>query len=139
MSPVDLSGPTMTARLYRIIQPVRDIGEAVVFYRSVLQMPGERVSDGRHYFHLGGTVLALYDPVADGDGPGEWKHHPNQYVYIGVEDLEAVLRRVELAGAVVHGSGIETMPWGERLFYTADPFGNPLCFVDIETLFFGSG
>ena len=29
--------------------------------------------------------------------------------------------------------------WGERSFYVRDPFGNPLCFVDADTLFTGSG
>jgi hypothetical protein len=32
---------------------------------------------------------------------------------------------------------IATRPWGERSFYTQDPFGNPLCFVDSNTLFTG--
>jgi uncharacterized glyoxalase superfamily protein PhnB len=32
---------------------------------------------------------------------------------------------------------IETMPWGERLFYARDPFGSRLSFVDESTLFMG--
>jgi catechol 2,3-dioxygenase-like lactoylglutathione lyase family enzyme len=55
-------------RLFRVILPVTDIEEAKKFYGLVLGMPGERVSPGRHYFDCGGTVLACYDPVADGDG-----------------------------------------------------------------------
>jgi len=31
----------------------------------------------------------------------------------------------------------EHRPWGEVSFYGNDPFGNPLCFVDEETLFTG--
>ena len=30
-------------------------------------MPGSRVSSGRHYFDCGGTILACYDALADGD------------------------------------------------------------------------
>jgi len=32
---------------------------------------------------------------------------------------------------------IETRPWGERSFYMKDLFGNPLCFVDEQTVFTG--
>lgn len=126
-----------TPRLYRVIHPVPDIESAVEFYANVLQMSGLRVSDGRHYFNLGGAILAVYDPAADGDESAEWKHHPFQYIYIGVADLEAALQRAREAGASILGSGIETMPWGERLFYAKDPFGNPICFVDDATLFLG--
>lgn len=125
-------------RLYRVILPVADIGKAVAFYSAVFETPGERVSPGRHYFDLGGTILALYDPAADGDPPGDgWTHHANQYVYIAVGDLDATLQRVKAAGAEIV-EGIETMPWGERLFYARDPFGAPISFVDEKTLFTGA-
>jgi hypothetical protein len=29
------------------------------------------------------------------------------------------------------------MPWGETLFYAADPFGNPISFVEAGTEFEG--
>jgi hypothetical protein len=29
------------------------------------------------------------------------------------------------------------MPWGERMFWANDPFGNPFSFVDDRTLFTG--
>ena len=32
---------------------------------------------------------------------------------------------------------IVTQPWGERMFYAQDPFGNPIAFVDDKTLFKG--
>ena len=129
----------MSARLYRVIFPVTDIDKAVTFYAALFQMPGERVSPGRHYFNLGGTILAVYDPVADGDPLGEgWRHHPNQYIYIGVDNLEGALRRARRAGAGVSDEGIQTMPWGERVFYAKDPLGNPICLVDDKTLFTGS-
>ena len=129
----------MTASLYRAIQPVTDIDAAARFYSVVLGEAGERVSPGRHYFRCGGTVLACYDPAADGDALEDgWRHHSNQYLYFAVSNLEDILRRVAEAGGSIDGS-IEDMPWGERLFYAKDPFGNPIAFVDEVTVFVGAG
>jgi predicted enzyme related to lactoylglutathione lyase len=126
-------------RLFRVILPVTDIEKAKKFYGQVLGMPGERVSPGRHYFDCGGTVLACYDPVADGDGLQEgWKHHPRQYVYFAVSDLDATHQQAKDAGGTIVEGGIQKMPWGERLFWAKDPFGNPISFVDEKTLFTGT-
>jgi predicted enzyme related to lactoylglutathione lyase len=125
-------------RLFRVILPVTDIEKAKKFYGLVLGMPGERVSPGRHYFDCGGTVLACYDPVADGDGLQEgWKHHPRQYVYFAVSDLDATHQRAIDAGGTIVEGGIQKMPWGERMFWAKDPFCNPISFVDEKTLFTG--
>jgi predicted enzyme related to lactoylglutathione lyase len=125
-------------RLFRVILPVTDLEKAAKFYASVLGAPGERVSPGRHYFDCGGTVLACYDPVADGDGlQGGWKHHPRQYVYFAVPNLAECHRSVLDAGGSVLEAGIQQMPWGERMFWSTDPFGNPISFVDEATLFTG--
>lgn len=126
----------MTPRLYRIILPVRDVETAAEFYSGLFGTPGERVSPGRHYFDLGGTILAIYDPVADGDPAAEWKHHPNQYIYVAVADVDAAFRRARELGATLD-SEVESMPWGERLFYARDPSANPICLVDEKTLFVG--
>jgi predicted enzyme related to lactoylglutathione lyase len=129
--------PMKAPRLYRIILPVADIERAAAFYAAVFGMPGQRVSPGRHYFHCGGTLLACYDPVADGDGDqGGWRFHPFQYLYFAVPDLEAVSARIESTGGTLD-SAIETMPWGERLFYARDPFGSRISFVDERALFTG--
>lgn len=126
-------------RLYRVIVPVRDIATAVKFYSSLLEIEGQRVSPGRHYFNLRGTILAVYDPVADGDPAAEWKHHPNQYIYIAVSDVDAAFRRARELGATLLCETVESMPWGETLFYARDPSGNPICLVDEKTLFLGDG
>lgn len=122
-------------RLFRVILPVSEIDAAVSFYAEVLGMPGDRVSPGRHYFTCGGTILACYDAVADGDtnpvGPNP------QPIYFSVDDLEVVHGRVRHSATDV--TPIEVRPWGERSFYAADPFGNPICFVDSKTLFISSG
>lgn len=116
--------------LFRVILPVPDIERAAAFYGAVLGVDGRRVSPGRHYFACGGTILACYDPQADGDDLAEgWRHHPNQYLYFAVADLEATGAR--------DVSAIAVMPWGERLVYARDPFGHPIAAVDDQTLFTG--
>jgi len=125
-------------KLYRVILPVHDIDRAAEIYGSLLATPGTRVSPGRHYFDCGGTILACYDPDADGDGvQGGWRHHPNQYIYIAVSDLEAALENAAAAGCEIVPGGIQKMPWGERMFWARDPFGNPISFVDEKTVFIG--
>ena len=71
----------MKANLYRVIFPVNDIDKAKKFYSKILNQKGTRVSPGRHYFDLGGTIPACYHPKADRDEQGEWKFHENQYIY----------------------------------------------------------
>jgi hypothetical protein len=53
--------------LYRIILPVKNIKTASNFYSKLLDLKGKKVSPGRVYFACGQTILACYDPVADGD------------------------------------------------------------------------
>jgi uncharacterized glyoxalase superfamily protein PhnB len=120
--------------LFRVILPVLDIEAAASFYAQVLGIPGARVSGGRHYFDCRGTILACYDALADGD-PEQVGPNP-QYVYFGVDDLDAAHKRADKAGCR-QLSEIEVQPWGERSFYARDPFGNPICFVDSQTLFTG--
>lgn len=125
----------MNIKLYRVIVPVKDIERAAAFYSQLLDMPGMRVSPGRHYFDCGGTILACFDPMADGDGR---ESDPNpDHIYLSVDDLEAVFARAQQAECSSLETAIETRPWGERSFYAKDPFGNPLCFVDSTTLFTG--
>ncbi|HSF18165.1 MAG TPA: VOC family protein [Vicinamibacteria bacterium] len=125
-----------TPRIFRIILPVNDIDRAARFYGQLLNMEGERVAPGRHYFHCGETILAIVDPRADGD---DWDARPNQdHIYFAVSDLESVHERATALGGLSEDMGtIEKRPWGEVSFYMKDPFGNPLCFVDEKTLFTG--
>ncbi len=130
--------------LYRVIVPVSDIEAAATFYAAVLAQPGRRVSPGRHYFDCEGTILACFDPRADGDRHDA--HANPEHVYLAVDDLDACFKRCVAAGAELDpgtlGDGsklgaIEQRPWGERSFYIFDPFGNPVCFVDRTTVFTG--
>jgi len=133
----------MNPKLFRVILPVSDIDRAARFYETVLGMPGMRVSAGRHYFDCDGTILACFDPRADGD-PYEAKPNP-EWLYFAVERIEHAYDACGKAGATfaegdVHGDpagAIAIRPWGERSFYATDPFGNKLCFVDRTTMFTG--
>lgn len=126
--------------LYRIIIPVPDIEKAEQFYTFLLDQAGQRISPGRHYYDLGGTILACYDPEADGDETGQrWTFHENQYTYIAVADIDSLFKKVrQNSAATLLSEAVELMPWGERLFYLQDPFGTPLCFVDESTVFKGA-
>ena len=86
------------------------------------------------------------DDVEEGDGDGHDAKPIPEPVYISVDDLEATFWRAKNAGAafspeVVPDVGclgeIADRPWGERSFYAADPFGNPLCFVSCESVYTG--
>ncbi|GAA5035787.1 VOC family protein [Actinopolymorpha pittospori] len=121
-------------RLYRVIVPVPHIDQAAVYYESLLGLPGKRVSSGRHYLDCEGTILALFSPREDTD---PFDPRSNQgHLYLAVDDLAAVHERALGLGHEVDET-IETRPWGERSFYLEDPFGNPLCMVDQNTLFTG--
>ena len=106
---------------------------------------GTRVSPGRHYFDCEGTILACYDPGADGDGH-EARPNPD-HIYLAVDDLDDCFARCRAALATfdsgrLQGDGsvlgeIAKRPWGELSFYIHDPFGNPICFVDRTTVFVG--
>jgi catechol 2,3-dioxygenase-like lactoylglutathione lyase family enzyme len=74
--------------LFRVIVPVSDIERAALFYSALLGAAGSRVSPGRHYFECEGTILACYDPQADGDGR-DAKPLPEP-IYFAVDDLESI-------------------------------------------------
>ena len=131
------------ARLYRVILPVSDIEAAAKFYAAILDSPGKRVSSGRHYFDCEGTILACYDPVADGD---THQATPNpDHIYLAVDDIEAAFAKGKAAQANFSPgrtggaplAEIAKRPWDERSFYLHDPFGNPVCFVERPTMFTG--
>ncbi|MCB9853833.1 MAG: VOC family protein [Phycisphaerales bacterium] len=134
----------MNARLFRVILPVTGIDAAARFYGAVFNDAGMRVSEGRHYFNCGGTILACFDAKADGDAD-EMRPNP-EWLYFAVPDIDATHAACRKAGALfsegdVHDTPageVHTRPWGERSFYCQDPFGNKLCFVDQATTFTGS-
>ena len=134
---------TSSIRLFRVIMPVTNIDDAARFYGALLDQPGFRVSNGRHYFDCGGVILAIYDAAAEGDR-GTHRSNP-EHVYFAVPDLEAVFERAETGGGLSAEIGdgrlpmgsIARRPWGERSFYMHDPWGNRLCFVDEQSVYRG--
>ena len=133
----------MPATLFRVIVPVSDMERAVACYSRLLDSPGESVAPTRYYFRCGETILALVDPSEH-----ERAFQPNpDLIYFAVPDLDETYHRAREAGCTemdgtsldAGGNEIGVRPWGERSFYARDPFGNPLCFVDDQTLFTGSG
>lgn len=127
------------ARLFRVILPVVDIDRAARVYGELLGITGERVSTGRHYFDCGGTILACFDSAADGDGPAEpTRYQDGHYLYFAVPDVDATHRAAKRLGFKILEGGIQAMPWGERMFWAVDPFGNPVSFVAEKTVFRGS-
>jgi catechol 2,3-dioxygenase-like lactoylglutathione lyase family enzyme len=131
-------------KLFRVLVPVTDIERATRFYETLLGIKGRRVSPGRHYFDCEGTILACYDPQADGDGY-DAKPLPEP-IYLAVDDLEGTFQQAKDAGATFSSTvvpdvgplgAIAERPWGERSFYATDPFRNPLCFVNRGTMFTG--
>lgn len=118
----------MGLRLIRVGLAVGDIEAATLFYRALTGMPGRRVTPGRHHFPLGSTVLELYDPRAEGD---EFDSRPNaDHVYFAVDDLDGLFHRAQSMGFGDIDDHLGEADTGERAFYAADPWGNPLCFVD---------
>ena len=80
--------------LYRIIFPVKDIKKAYIFYSKLLDLKSKKVSPGRVYFECGQTILARYDPVADGDSlHSGWNLHPKQYIYFSIADLDSTFEK----------------------------------------------
>jgi len=139
-----MTGPE-APRVFRVLLEVRDLDEAERFYEALLATKGRRVGGGRIYFDCGEVILAVVDPTTGGEG----RVSPlPEALYLATTDLEAVFRRAEelgcLSSELIHddpespAGQIVVRPWGERSFYVADPSGNPLCFVDSNTLFTGS-
>jgi len=134
-----------TPRIFRWLLPATDLVRSQAFYESRFHRRGRRVGGGRVYFDCGAVILGIVDYSAA--APNE-RSTPTEPVYFATGDLEAVHRRARslkcLAPGLLHNDPanpageIVQRPWGERSFYATDPSGNPLCFVDAETLFTGT-
>ena len=107
-----------TARLFRVILPVSSVEEAAVFYATVFEQPGMRISPGRHYFGCGGVILTCFDPRADGD---DWDAKPNPgHVYFAVDDLDVYFGRVKgRANGAIKLTGPSRRNPGENGVFTA--------------------
>ncbi|MCI4335754.1 MAG: VOC family protein [Thermoplasmata archaeon] len=134
-----------TARIFRLLIPAKDLAQSQRFYESLLGTPGRIVAPGRIYFDCGGVILGVLDfsavPEAD-------RAPSTEAVYFATDDLAGVYDRARQLGGLSPGllhndpanpaGEIVVRPWGERSFYATDPSGNPLCFVDADTMFTGT-
>ena len=83
--------------LIRVILPVTDVEAAASFYAHLLDMPGSRVIRRADITSTGGgTILACYDALADGD-PEHVGSNP-QNVSFSVDDLDAAYKRARNGG-----------------------------------------
>jgi predicted enzyme related to lactoylglutathione lyase len=120
----------MAVELFRVILPVDDMGRADAFWSRMLDLTVDPVVSTRHYLHTAGAILALVDPREHGR-----RHRPMpDWTYFRVPDLDATFARAQELGCPTSGVGeadeIRVREWGDLSFYTYDPFGNPVCFVD---------
>jgi hypothetical protein len=129
------------AKLHRIVLPVTHIDRIAAMYAELLELAGERISPGVHYFDCGGPILSLHDQIADGVG---WTHDRgslDQFVHacISVPELDWVYWRAQELGFDRLGA-IHVEPMcGERSCCLRDPCGNVVELVEESTAFRGDG
>lgn len=118
----------MPGTLHQTYLMVTDLEASVRFYRNVLELEPEKVSDRQAKFRTGAATLVLErdfdEPVLREFGlepPGD-DRGAGVIVVLEVDDVEAAYERAENAGADVR---IEprTVDWGRTLFLVADPDG----------------
>jgi catechol-2,3-dioxygenase len=130
---------TDVPQLFRLNIEVGNLDQAEQFYRTLFAIPGRRHVGGRVYFDAGSVTLQIVDVSATGI-----PHPAAKALYFTVKHVDALHARAKslnaLSKEVVHGmpgGDVVMRPWGERSFYTEDPWGNPLCFVEAGTTYPG--
>ena len=125
-----------TPRLFRLNVETGDIDAAAAFYSQLFGLEGRPQAGARCYFAAGPVTLQVVAVAAP--------HPAAKALYFAVADLDALHARATALGCLekgaVHGmpAGEPVVrPWGERSFYAADPWGNPLCFVEEGTIYAG--
>lgn len=127
-------------QFFRLNVEVADLEAAISFYSKLLGVQGRKQAGARCYFECGPVTLSVIDVSSGGRSP----HPAAKALYMTVENLEAAFERARelhcLSAQEVHdapGGGIVVRPWGERSFYAEDPWHNPLCFVEVGTVYTG--
>src|SRR5262245_3698896 len=100
---------------------------------------GRLQAGSRCCFTCGAVTLQVVDVSSVG------KPHPAaKALYFVVNDLDAIFARAKslrcLSAEDVHGEPggqIRVRPWGERSFYVEDKWHNPMCFVEVGTIYPG--
>lgn len=132
-------GPKDIPQLFRLNVEVADLKAAIGFYTKLLGIEGRQQAGSRCYFETGPVTLQVLD-VSSIRQP----HPIPKALYFTVNNLDAAFKRAKSLGCLcsddVHanpGGGIAVRPWGERSFYTQDPWHNPICFVEEGTVYTG--
>jgi len=125
-----------TPQFFRLNIEVGSLDQAIDFYSKLLGIQGRKQPGSRVYYECGAVTLQ----VVQVQNP----HTAAKALYFTVSDLESIFERAKELGSLsaetVHdapGGGIVVRPWGERSFYSEDPWGNPLCFVEEGTVYTG--
>ena len=110
-----------------LLRPV-DLERSRAFYRDALGLAifrefGDGPTRGTVFF-LGGGFLELTGPRA-GSAAG-----PGVSLWLQVHDVDAEHDRLAIHGVEVLAAP-ETMPWGLRECWIADPDGTRLCLVEV--------
>jgi catechol-2,3-dioxygenase len=131
--------PNDVPQFFRLNIEVGDLKSAISFYTKLLGVEGRQQAGSRCYFDCGPVTLQVLDVSSS--------HQPDsaaKALYFTVNDLEAAYERASvlqcLSREEVHDAasgGIAVRPWGERSFYVEDPWKNPLCFVEVGTVYTG--
>ena len=123
-------------QFFRLNVEVGDLNRAIDFYTTLLGVEGRKQPGSRVYYECGGVTLQVLQV--------EKPHTAAKALYFTVSDLESIFERAKTLGSLsresVHdapGGGIVVRPWGERSFYSEDPWGNPLCFIEEGTVYAG--
>lgn len=131
--------PDDVPQFFRLNVEVGDLDVAAAFYTKLLGVQGRKQPGHRCYFHCGPVTLQVLD-VSSISQP----HPAAKALYFTVKNLDAAFERARalecLSRENVHdapGGGIVVRPWGERSFYAEDPWSNPLCFVEEDTVYAG--
>ncbi len=134
------------ASLSGVVLPTTSMGRADAFFEELLELEVDSFVPNRHFFYLDSCQLSLVNPIEHAKGheleAAEFRPNPD-LVYFAVPDLDATFERAQklrMKTPADHDvvDGIHTYPWGERSFYGLDPSGNPICFVDDQTLYTGA-
>lgn len=124
---------------FRLNIEVGNLSEAADFYENLFGIEGRRQAGSRCYFDCGGVTLQVVDVSSAGQ-----PHPAAKALYFTVNDLDAIFERANMLDCLstgdvhgVSGGEINVKPWGERSFYAADKWQNPLCFVEAGTVYAG--
>jgi catechol 2,3-dioxygenase-like lactoylglutathione lyase family enzyme len=138
------------AELFHVGLTVKDLERSLRFYRDVAQMTGGEIFDGRSkefdtltnnpgaqlrcvHLKAGSFILQLLEYKAGGGGVLDLHHNKvgSPHLSFYVPDVEAKYAELKRRGDVTITSGLVQIARNMRSFYTEDPDGVPVEFLQI--------